>query len=145
MYKRQIEGLEWQLQYRPNAKFLLHLNYSHLDIERVRLWGSTPVLDIRKDAGYFPQHLGGLLINYMTDDEISLSLMANHQSTIDYWTDQDSNSFTRVDLKAAKKWAIKNSDLELSLTLQNIGDQYREKFFYTQFRTRGVLGLQLTF
>lgn len=140
-----IEGLEWQLQYRPNAKFLLHLNYSHLDIERVRLWGSTPVLDIRKDAGYFPQHLGGLLINYMTDDEISLSLMANHQSTIDYWTDQDSNSFTRVDLKAAKKWAIKNSDLELSLTLQNIGDQYREKFFYTQFRTRGVLGLQLTF
>lgn len=140
-----IKGLEWQLQYRPNKKFLLHANYSYVDTTRVRLWETTPELDIRKDAGYYPYHLGALLVNYITENNVSLSLMANYQSHIDYYFDESHNSFARVDLKAAKKWAIKNSTLELSLTLQNIGDDYREKFFYTQFRTRAVLGLGLTF
>ena len=140
-----IKGLEWQLQYRPNAKFLLHANYSYVDITRLRLWRSTPELEIRKDAGYYPRHIGAILVSYTTEDNTSLSLMANHQSTIEHNFDENIKSYTRVDLKAAKQWAIKNSSLELSLTLQNIGGKYRELKFYTQFKTRGVLGLQLTF
>ena len=140
-----IQGLDWQLQYRPNAKFLLHANYSYVDITRVRLWRSTPELDIRKDAGYYPQHIGALLLNYITEDNISLSFMANHQSTVEHHTDENIKNYTRVDLKAAKNWAIKDSRLELSLTLQNIGGKYREDNFYSQFRPRGVVGLRLTF
>jgi len=140
-----IKGLEWQLQYRPNAKFLLHANYSYVDITRLRMWRSTPELEIRKDAGYYPRHIGAILVSYTTEDATSLSLMANHQSTIEHNFDENIKSYTRVDLKAAKQWAIKNSSLELSLTLQNIGGKYRELYFYTQYQTRGVLGLQLTF
>ena len=58
-----VKGLEWQLQYRPNAKFLLHANYSYVDITRLRLWRSTPELDIRKDAGYYPRHIGAILVS----------------------------------------------------------------------------------
>ena len=140
-----IKGLEWQLQYRPNAKFLLHANYSYVDITRVRLWQSTPELVISKDAGYYPRHIGAILVSYMTEGNTSLSLMANHQSTIERNLDENINNYTRVDLKAAKEWAIKNSLLELSLTLQNIGGKYRELNFYTQFQTRGVVGLKFTF
>ena len=140
-----IKGLEWQLQYRPNANFLLHANYSYVDITRLRLWRATPEIDIRKDAGYYPRHIGAILVSYTTEGNTSLSIMANHQSTIEHHTDENINNHTRVDLKATKNWAIKNSRLELSLTLQNIGSKYRELNFYTQFQTRGVLGLQLTF
>ena len=71
--------------------------------------------------------------------------MANHQSTVEHNTDENIKNYTRVDLKAAKHWAIKNSRLELSLTLQNIGGKYREDNFYSQFRPRGVVGRRLTF
>ena len=71
--------------------------------------------------------------------------MANHQSTVEHNFDENINGYTRVDLKATKQWAIKNSSLELSLTLQNIGGKYRELYFYTQYQTRGVVGLQLKF
>lgn len=140
-----VKGLEWQLQYRPNAKFLLHANYSYVDITRLRLWRSTPELDIREDAGYYPRHIGAILVSYTTENNTSLSFMANHQSTVEHNFDENINGYTRVDLKATKQWAIKNSSLELSLTLQNIGGKYRELYFYTQYQTRGVVGLELKF
>ena len=124
---------------------MLHANYSYVDITRLRLWRSTPELDIRKDAGYYPRHIGAILVSYTTEDNTSLSFMANHQSTVEHNFDENINGYTRVDLKATKQWAIKNSSLELSLTLQNIGGKYRELYFYTQYQTRGVVGLQLKF
>jgi hypothetical protein len=71
--------------------------------------------------------------------------MLNYKSTVYHRTAEDNPSYARLDLKAAKSWLIKNTQAQLSLTIQNVGDQYRERYFYNLFKTRVILGMQLDF
>jgi iron complex outermembrane receptor protein len=141
----EIKGVEWQLQYRPTEKFLVHANYSFVDLEQIRVYWSAPALEIRDVSGANPRHLGSILVNYVTDNSLSLSAMLNYKSTVYHRTAEDNPSYARLDLKAAKSWQIKNTQAQLSLTIQNVGDQYRERYFYNLFKTRVILGMQLDF
>lgn len=140
-----IYGLEWQLQYRPNEKFFIHANYSFVDLTQITLYRSTPEIVVRDTSGDNPRHLGAVLVNYVTESDLSLSAMLNYQSTIYQRIDEDNASYARLDLKAAKSWQVKNTQAQLSLTVQNLGGQYRERYFYNQFKTRVILGMQLDF
>ena len=41
-----IYGLEWQVQYRPNAsELLVHANYSFVDLTQISLYRSTPAIE----------------------------------------------------------------------------------------------------
>ena len=140
-----IYGLEWQVQYRPSQKFLMHANYSFVDLTQISLRRSTPEIVIQDRSGLNPRHLGSVLVNYITDNDLSLSAMVNYQSKINKRNDEDHASYTRLDLKAAKNWQVKNTQAQLSLTVQNLGDQYTERSFYNQFKTRVILGMQLNF
>ena len=43
-----IYGLEWQMQYRPNARELfIHANYSFVDLTQITLYRSTPEIVVR--------------------------------------------------------------------------------------------------
>ena len=57
----------------------------------------------------------------------------------------DDEGFTRLDLKVAKKLRFNNSNAEVSFTVQNLGSDYREFYFFNQFSTRYILGLRVGF
>ena len=140
-----IYGLEWQVQYRPSQRFLVHANYSFVDLSQISIYRLTPPIELRQESNTNPRHLGSVLVNYVTENDLSLSAMLNYQSTIYHRVDEDNASYARLDLKAAKSWQVKNTHAQLSLTVQNLGDQYRERYFYNQFKTRVILGMQLDF
>lgn len=141
----EVTGIEWQVQYRPDNHWLVHANYSYTDLQQDYLYRSSPEIEIRDFSRLNPHHLGGLLISYLTEDNLSFSTMVNHQSRIHHFSGVDDEGYTRVDFKLAKKWRAKQRDAELSLTVQNIGSDYREFYFFNQFKTRYVLGLQIGF
>ena len=138
-------GMEWQAQYRPSPQFLVHANYSFVDLTHSAFYRSTPVEEIRDLSGVNPKILGSLLVNYVTKDNLSLSATLSYMSKIRHFSGNNDEGFTRLDLKAAKKWRLGGKDLEVGLTIQNLGSDYREYYFFNQFSTRYVLGLQIGF
>lgn len=138
-------GMEWQAQYRPSSQFLVHANYSLVDLKHTALHRSTPTEEIRDLSGVNPRNLGSLLVNYVTGNNVSLSAMLSYQSKIRHYSGNNDQGFKRLDLKAAKKWRLAGNDVEVALTIQNLGSDYREYYFFNQFSTRYVLGLNIGF
>jgi hypothetical protein len=52
-------------------------------------------------------------------------------------------SHSRFDLKASKRWLSQSRWMELSLTAQNVGDDYQEHFSFNKFESLYVLGFKL--
>jgi hypothetical protein len=52
-------------------------------------------------------------------------------------------SHSRFDLKASKRWFSQSNWMELSLTAQNVGDDYQEHFSFNKFESLYVLGFKL--
>ena len=121
-----VQGAEWQAQYRPNNNFLVNANYSYVKSGGQQLWRSTPFVEYRDLERHTPGHSAGLLINYVTDDRLSLGTMVNYQSGMRHPQGSVLDNYTRVDLKAAKKFDLNNTDMEVSFTVQNAGSDYFE-------------------
>ena len=71
--------------------------------------------------------------------------MLSYQSKIRHFSGNNDEGFKRLDIKAAKKWRLAGSDVEVALTIQNLGSDYREYYFFNQFSTRYVLGVNIGF
>lgn len=142
-----IDGFEWQAQYRPNNKFLVHAHYSQVHSEGRRLYRSTPVVYYDYDTIKLnsPRHNAGLLINYVADNELSLSTMINYRSGIRHPKGSVLEGYTRIDIKAAKTFTLDYLKVELSFTAQNVGSDYFEFYDINLFKTRYVLGFRMNF
>jgi len=140
-----VQGAEWQAQYRPNNNFLVNANYSYVKSGGQQLWRSTPFVEYRDLERHTPGHSAGLLINYVTDDRLSLSTMVNYQSGMRHPQGSVLNNYTRVDLKAAKKFDLNNTDMEVSFTVQNAGSDYFEFYEINAFKTRYIFGFEIGF
>jgi len=140
-----VQGAEWQAQYRPNNNFLVNANYSYVKSGGQQLWRSTPFVEYRDLERHTPGHSAGLLINYVTDDRLSLSTMVNYQSGMRHPQGSVLDNYTRVDLKAAKKFDLNNTDMEVSFTVQNAGSDYFEFYEINAFKTRYIFGFEIGF
>ena len=140
-----VEGVEWQAQYRPSHKVLVHANYSYVKSGGETLYRSTPNVEYRDLGGLSPGPAAGLLMSYMTDGGVSLSTMVNYQSPMTHPSGSKLEGYTRVDLKAMKKFSLNNSPAELSFIVQNAGTDYFEFYESNAFKTRYVIGLKLGF
>ncbi len=140
-----VKGAEWQAQYRPNNKFLVHANHSYVESTGKTLWRSTPFVEYRDLAEKTPGHSAGLLVNYVTDDNLSLSTMVYYQSAMRHPQGSALKSYMRVDLKAAKKLSLRNSPAEISFVVQNAGPDYFEFFEINAFKTRYIIGFEVAF
>jgi outer membrane receptor protein involved in Fe transport len=140
-----IEGVEWQAQYRPNNNFLVNANYSYVKSTGQELYRSTPFVEYRDLERHTPGHSAGMLINYVTDDRLSLSTMINYQSGMEHPEGAVLEKYIRIDLKAAKKFNLNNSDIEISFTVQNAGEDYFEFYEINAFKTRYVIGFDIGF
>jgi iron complex outermembrane receptor protein len=140
-----VQGAEWQAQYRPNNNFLVNASYSYVKFNGERLWRSTPYVEYRSLEDNSPGHSAGLLVNYTTDDRLSLSTMINYQSGMRHPQGSVLDNYTRVDLKAAKKFDLNNTDMEVSFTVQNAGSDYFEFYEINAFKTRYIFGFEIGF
>ena len=142
--KFNVDGFEIQTHYRPNDRFLLRGHYSYSDIDGETLYRSAPVLEIRDLGIHGLKHGAGLLTSYAFDRGVTLSSMVSYRSATRHYLGTNVENHTRIDLKASRRWSINNSDIDLSLVVQNAGEPYSEFRNYNQFKTQYVLGLKVS-
>lgn len=144
----QLKGIEWQLKYRPSHKLLIDLNHTYLEIEGNSLYANLPSGDIYKShKTSVPKDMFNVLLNYQATNDWYLSASYHYKSAYDpNVSGSDSKlekSFSRLDLKTAKRWFYGNNWIELSLVAQNLGDDYADHYFYNIFESKYILGIKM--
>jgi iron complex outermembrane receptor protein len=147
-----LKGVEWQLQYRPSNQLLLNFNHSYIEVEGDSWYASMRqgddiaseddiVHDLRKAA---PQNMANLLVSYEMIGGLKFSGSYHYKAGYKPKPGADIlPSHSRFDLKASKRWFSQSNWMELSLTAQNVGNDYQEHFPFNKFESLYVLGIKL--
>jgi iron complex outermembrane receptor protein len=147
----KLKGIEWQLQYRPTNQLLLSLNHSYLVAEGDSRYGyyqsddaaseTDLILDLDKTV---PENMANLLVSYEMSGGLKFSGSYHYKEGYKPKPDPEIlPSHSRFDLKASKRWFSQSNWMELSLTAQNVGDDYQEHFSSNKFESLYVLGFKL--
>ena len=149
-----LQGIEWQLQYKPSNKLLINVNHSYIDVDGDSWYLSyTPNNDIATPGvdkilpmdHVVPQNMSNVLVSYQTEMGVRLSGSYHYKSG--YKTNvahpNQLPGYSRIDLKASKRWRRDNHWLELSLTAQNAGSDYSEHHGFNNFESKYVLGFKI--
>jgi iron complex outermembrane receptor protein len=144
----QLKGIEWQLKYRPTHKLLIDLNQTYLEIEGNSLYANLPSGDIYKShKNSAPKDMFNVLLNYQATSDWYLSASYHYKSAYDPSIKGSDaklgKSFSRLDLKTAKRWVAGNNWIELSFVAQNLGDDYADHYFYNIFESKYILGIKV--
>ena len=146
-----LKGVEWQLQYRPTNQLLLSLNHSYLEAEGDSWYASFDlgddvasegdvILDLTKVV---PENMANLLVSYELSGGLKFSGSYHYKEG--YKPEPRADilpSHSRFDLKASKRWFSQSNWMELSLTAQNVGDDYQEHLPSNKFESLYVLGFK---
>ena len=147
----KLKGIEWQLQYRPTNQLLLSLNHSYLVAEGDSRYGydkhddaaseNDLILDLDKTV---PENMANLLVSYEMPGGLKFSGSYHYKEGYKPKPGAVSlPSHSRFDLKASKRWFSQSNWMELSLTAQNVGDDYQEHFSFNKFESLYVLRFKL--
>jgi hypothetical protein len=74
---------------------------------------------------------------------LRLGTTVSYNSAVKHYRGQYNDSLKRIDLKAAKTWDINRSSIDVSLTVQNVGEAYKEFYVHNLFETRYILGFKI--
>jgi iron complex outermembrane receptor protein len=146
----KLKGMEWQLQYRPSNQLLINLNHSYLEAEGDSRYGydqsddaaseNDLILDLDKTV---PENMANLLVSYEMSGGLKFSGSYHYKAGYKPKPGAESlPSHSRFDLKASKRWFSQSNWMELSLTAQNVGDDYPEHFSSNKFESLYVLGFK---
>jgi outer membrane receptor protein involved in Fe transport len=147
-----LKGVEWQLQYRPTNQLLLSLNHSYLEAEGDSWHASfEPGDDVASEGDVIhdltkvvPENMANLLVSYEMSGGLKFSGSYHYKEGYQPKPGADIlPSHSRFDLKASKRWFSQSNWMELSLTAQNVGDEYQEHFPYNKFESLYVLGFKI--
>jgi len=147
-----LKGVEWQLQYRPTNQLLLSLNHSYLEAEGDSWYKSLNPDDDVASVGdeindldkTVPENMANLLVSYEMSGGLKLSGSYHYKEGYQPKPGRVSlPSHSRFDLKASKRWLSQSNWMELSLTAQNVGDDYQEHFSFNKFESLYVFGFKL--
>lgn len=148
----KLKGIEWQLQYRPTNQLLLSLNHSYLEAEGDSWFASFELGDDVASEGdvihdltkVVPENMANLLVSYEMSGGLKFSGSYHYKEGYKPGPRFDIlPSHSRFDLKASKRWFSQSNWMELSLTAQNVGDDYQEHFSFNKFESLYVLGFKL--
>lgn len=129
-------GGEIQLRWRPTEALDVSAHYARvfLDTETSETLFND---DIPKSA---PRNSAGLLARYRFAQGWEASVFAQRSDAIKWLTPgDDTEAFTRVDLRLARRWKWQGYDLDAALVGQNLGSDYQE-FRDTNVFSRRVYG-----
>jgi iron complex outermembrane receptor protein len=148
----KLKGIEWQLQYRPTNQLLLSLNHSYLEAEGDSWYASfEPGDDVASEGDVIhdltkvvPENMANLLVSYEMTGGLKFSGSYHYKGGYKPKPGADIlPSHSRFDLKASKRWFSQSNWMELSLTAQNVGDDYQEHFSFNKFESLYVLGFKI--
>jgi iron complex outermembrane receptor protein len=148
----KLKGIEWQLQYRPTNQLLLSLNHSYLEAEGDSWYASfEPGDDVASEGDVIhdltkvvPENMANLLVSYEMTGGLKFSGSYHYKEGYKPKPGADIlPSHSRFDLKASKRWFSQSNWMELSLTAQNVGDDYQEHFSFNKFESLYVLGFKI--
>ena len=134
--KATSRGGEIQLRWRPVDRLDVSAHYARaiLDTNTTEPGFNE---DIPKSA---PRNSGGLFARYRLDHGWETSLFVQCSETEKWLTPGDeTEAFTRVDLRLARRWKWQGHDVDAALVGQNLGNDYQE-FRDTNVFSRRVYG-----
>ena len=144
-----IRGIEFQTHYKPNERFLLRGHYSYSDIDGIQCYFSPisagePCQEYRVYDSRSMKNTLGVLVSYQLENGINLSSTVSFRTAKSHFhEDRVLDDATRLDLKAAKTLQLGSSDVDLSFTIQNVGEPYNEYIGINYFDTRYIFGLRV--
>jgi iron complex outermembrane receptor protein len=129
-------GGEIQLRWRPLPVFDVSAHFAH-----VLLSSDFPEVNVGRDIpDSAPRNSWGLLARFLPGNGWESSLFVQGADDMKWLEDGDiTESFTRVDLRLARRWKWQGNDLEAAVVGQNLGDDYTE-FRETNIFSRRVYG-----
>jgi len=147
----KLKGIEWQIQYRPTNQLLFSLNHSYIEAKGDSRYGydknddtdseNDLILDLDKTV---PENMANLLVSYEMPRGLKFSGSYHYKAGYKPRPRFDViPSHSRFDLKASKRWFSQSNWMELSLTAQNVGNDYQEHFSSNKFESLYVLGFKL--
>jgi iron complex outermembrane receptor protein len=144
----EVRGVEIQAIYKPNDRFLLRGHYSYSDIDGITCYGSPveagqPCSEYRDLDEYSLKDTLGVMASYRFAGGLRLGTTVSYNSAVKHYRGQYNDSLKRIDLKAAKTWDINRSSIDVSLTVQNVGEAYKEFYVHNLFETRYILGFKI--
>ncbi|MEW5967649.1 MAG: TonB-dependent receptor [Pseudomonadota bacterium] len=134
--KATSRGGEIQLRWRPTDRLDVSAHYS-----RIFLSTSTSEQLYNEDFPQSsPRNSGGLHARYRLGNGWEASAFAQRSDPIKWLTPgDDTDAFTRVDLRLARQWKWQGYGLDAALVVQNLGRDYAE-FRDTNVFSRRVYG-----
>ena len=147
----KLEGIEWQINYRPTNQILFSLNHSYIEAKGDSRYGYDKNDDTASEDDVIhdltkvvPENMANLLVSYEMSGGLKFSGSYHYKEGYQPKPGRDSlPSHSRFDLKASKRWLSQSRWMELSLTAQNVGDDYQEHFSFNKFESLYVLGFKL--
>jgi len=139
------EGIEFQLQLKPTDSLSVTGSYSYTNTYNFE-WDRRVRNPFSADAAQTPLHTASLLLDYRPNKQWSLSSLTYYSDVVD-WEEGDLNEdFLRTDLKVSRTIPIRDTELELSLTIQNAFNHgYTEFHELNEFQRRAFVTAKLEF
>jgi iron complex outermembrane receptor protein len=134
--KATSRGGEIQLRWRPTDRLDVSAHYARIFLETETSEAAFNI-DIPKSA---PRNSGGVFARYRLDKGWEASVFVQRSDPIKWLTPgDDTDAFTRVDLRLARRWNWQGHEVETALVGQNLGQDYAE-FRDTNVFSRRVYG-----
>jgi len=139
-----VEGLEAQIKYQPDARWLVNLQYSYT--KHKGHWFRYGFEREGNDLGNIaPEKMGSLTVSYRFNDGIETSMLWSYQGEADWQQGDFSDAYHRLDLRLAKRLKTVGHDVVLELIGRNVLDEGYTDFHYLnqderRFMVRATLG-----
>jgi iron complex outermembrane receptor protein len=118
-----VTGLDMHLVWKPHRDFSLHLGQAFINID-----ASRKALDVDNDLPESgPDWITSILANWQLAQGLNLSSALYRTDKMFWLRDGDeTQAYTRVDVRLAKQFKFNGVDAEWALGVQNLGEEYEE-------------------
>ncbi len=134
-------GIETEIDYRPNRKWLIHFSYAYIKSKAYS--NSDQAFTPNTETTFTPKNSASALLSYKTDDNIQISFSQYYAREIG--TSQ--NKYSRSDMRVSKTMPFKDSEIELSYSAQFRHDEDSELLSSNIYRDdyRQFIGINLRY
>lgn len=128
-------GAEFGLDYRPIPEVLIAGQYTQIRLEGNRHRRTNP--DEFEDwETILPERTWNVLFRYTLPINVDLGFNLYSQSGVDWIRGDDIKPFNRLDLRAAWRFKIGNTNSQLEFIVQNVMDNSNQEYHYFNYLER---------
>jgi iron complex outermembrane receptor protein len=138
------EGIETQIKYQPDRRWLVNFQYSYTEHEGrwVRSFNNPKGRSLDDIA---PEEMGSLTVGYFFDSGFEASMLWYYQDEVEWEQGDFADDFHRIDMRIAKRMKMSGHDVVLELIGQNVFDEGYTEFHYlnqheSRYMVRAVMG-----